>query len=75
MDKGITCVTSLFLVNNTARGPDVHIILISSITVVPNKIIPFERLFLEILSSKNQNNNLHYQVSKKCSEEINMSLH
>ena len=65
MVKSITSVTLVFLVNNTAIGSHVYIILI---TPIAKKLIPFERLFCEILSWKNQNYNLRYQVSKKCSE-------
>ena len=54
IDNNITSVTLAFLVNNTAKGSDVHIILITPIAVVPKKFIPLERFFCEVLSWKNQ---------------------
>lgn len=54
MVKSITSVTLVFLVNITAIGSDVYIISLTPIAVVPKKFIPFERLFCEILSWKNQ---------------------
>ena len=62
MVKSITAVTFVSLVNNTAIGSDVYIIMITPIAVVPKKFISFERLFCEILSWKNQNYNLSYQA-------------
>ena len=44
MVKSITSFTLVFLVNNTAKGSDVYIILITPIAVVPKKFILFERL-------------------------------
>jgi len=44
MVKSITSVTLVFLANNTAIGPDVYIILITPIAVVPKKYSSFERL-------------------------------